>query len=776
MAECTLQSHPRLLVNESELTLLKNNADNDETAQWMYQHLKAKADGYLNIPPASYSLKEVYRLSDETVDGIQRIGCLALMYRMTEDESYAARAYEEMDAICSYPDWNTQHFLDTALILESVAIGYDWLYDWMNDEQRLYIRTAILEKGLNTAQKVYSGELTSPSNTVFWLNSSGNWNSSCNEAVILASLSIAEDFPQYPQTVSMGLKSLSHSLHAFEPDGGWVEGLSYWNTMMTDYAMLFAGLESSLNTDFGYSKIPCLKSSVRFGMDMTGSGGVFNFSDCDNAQTVSSPALMWFGNKYCEPVLCTYQKNTIQKRQSCSVYDFIWYTGAEAAQNTRLDSFYRNIHTVSMRSSSDSDGIFVGIHSGSNAMSHTHLDTGTFVFDALGERWFGDFGRDRSSYTGSDRASLYKLRAEGHNTLVIHSDTVSSDTDSDGLRCVAVDDFEGNILNYPVNTFGDASCRLTQSNGNQFVRLMCNESSGAAKAFFQKEFKNFAGGALNCDVSISFDVCIQNAYSDISPITVRDSEGTELTSVLWLAKNNRIKVMNGAEKVDVGGYEPGRWYGFTLKFKAGSNTVDVYCNNNLIANNFSLTKELSDIAMVRFPIFAKLVTMDIDNLKIYADISEEQLIRAKRNLADQSEYSDCRVTSYISEKDYAEAVTDMTDAYSGYADSVTRKIALYDGRSAVRITDEIKLKQSADIYWFAHTDARIQIEPDGKTAYLSKNGKSIRVDILSADGVFTQMPAASMFIDGQAADGYTKLAIVMEDVSSADFTVDIRPV
>jgi hypothetical protein len=82
------------------------------------------------------------------------------------------------------------------------------------------------------------------------------------------------------------------------------------------------------------------------------------------------------------------------------------------------------VEVVTMRSSwQDEGGIFVGLKAGDNRAAHAHLDLGTFVLDALGERWALDLGPDDYNLTGyfeAFRWDYYRVRAEGHNTLVIN--------------------------------------------------------------------------------------------------------------------------------------------------------------------------------------------------------------------------------------------------------------------------------------------------------------------------------------------------------------------
>ena len=50
---------------------------------------------------------------------------------MTDDEKYAERCIEEIKAVCNFKDWNPNHFLDTAEMMNGLAFAYDWLYDYM---------------------------------------------------------------------------------------------------------------------------------------------------------------------------------------------------------------------------------------------------------------------------------------------------------------------------------------------------------------------------------------------------------------------------------------------------------------------------------------------------------------------------------------------------------------------------------------------------------------------------------------------------------------------
>ena len=64
--------------------------------------------------------------------------------------------------------------------------------------------------------------------------------------------------------------------------------------------------------------------------------------------------------------------------------------------------------------------------------THDRIDEGSFVFDALGHRWFWDLGEgnysDAGYFDNTQRWWIYCCRAEGHNTLVLNPQ-INTNTD-----------------------------------------------------------------------------------------------------------------------------------------------------------------------------------------------------------------------------------------------------------------------------------------------------------------------------------------------------------
>jgi hypothetical protein len=80
----------------------------------------------------------------------------------------------------------------------------------------------------------------------------------------------------------------------------------------------------------------------------------------------------------------------------------------------------------------DKNDIFVGFKAGSPYVNHGHMDVGSFIIDAKGERWASDFGsQDYNSLESagvdlwnrsqnSERWTVFRYNNRAHNTLTVN--------------------------------------------------------------------------------------------------------------------------------------------------------------------------------------------------------------------------------------------------------------------------------------------------------------------------------------------------------------------
>lgn len=414
------KTHPRLLVVPEDFTRVKKLLRENDLARRWYGKLQREAREILGQPPVRYRTQGSGGLLEVSRTVLRRVYLLALLQRLEGGSRYAHRLWLEVDAAAHFPDWNPGHFLDTAEMTHALAIAYDWLYDSWSPEQRRILAGAIIDKGLKPALNAYrhDGEIG------WWVDSPFNWNQVCNGGIGLGALAVFEEAPESAGEALRGaLQSLPRALAKFAPDGGCYEGPLYWG-YATYYTTLFiAALETALDRDFGLAGAPGYGATGFFPIYVTGPGGrTFNYGDGDDLMYWTSQ-MFWLARKFRQPVFAGYARSITRVHP----LDLLWFKAQGPSPREAglpLDRRFRGVEVAACRSSwHDPEGVFVGFKAGDNRTPHSHLDLGSFVLDARGVRWVLDLGGDDYAlpgYFGKKRWDYYRVRAEGHNTLVLN--------------------------------------------------------------------------------------------------------------------------------------------------------------------------------------------------------------------------------------------------------------------------------------------------------------------------------------------------------------------
>jgi hypothetical protein len=418
------QAHPRLLATTNDLAQLKATIAADPLLQSWHTRLRAQAQEMLSQAPSRYEIPDGLRLLATSRRVVHRIYTLALLQRLDGDQQYVERAWQELAAAAQFPDWNPRHFLDTAEMTHAFAIGYDWFYDAWTPEQRATLQQAIVEKGFQPALKLYRAQSG-------WTRARHNWNQVCNGGIGMGALALADVEPQLAgEVLHDAAESIQLAMAEFAPDGAWKEGPGYWNYATSYNVVFLAGLRSALGTDFGLSQIGAFKDTGLFPIYVTGPlGRTFNYADGGD-HAIFAPQMFWLARTFRQPVCAWYERQT----PSPAPLDLLWYDDAGTSPKAAgwpVDKYFRGAEVALLRSGWDNPkALFVGFKAGDNKANHSHLDLGTFVFDAAGVRWAMDLGADDYNLPGyfnslpgvaaGRRWNYYRLRAEGHNTLVIN--------------------------------------------------------------------------------------------------------------------------------------------------------------------------------------------------------------------------------------------------------------------------------------------------------------------------------------------------------------------
>lgn len=415
------EQHPRLISAE-RIAKIKQVIQQDDIARQIWISNLDFAEELMDQQPVIYDKPDGRRLLRVSREALDRIRALSLCYLVLEDKRFAERAWQELEAVTAFGDWNPSHFLDCAEMTHAVALGYDWLYGYWNASQRKILEDAIVQKGLNPALEVYGRETG-------WHTGNINWNQVCNGGISIGALAIAETVPDLvSEILSTAVESILLPMEAYEPDGGGYEGPTYWDYGSRYNVFFLDALDHGLGTDFGLSTMEGFRRSGDFQIHLSANDLLcFNFSDSD-IKAMSTAQHFWMGKKYDIPRYSGFRYMALKRGVEANVLDLLWFDDRykDFDLNTMpLDKHFRVAEIITMRDSwDDGKGFAVALKGGSSTRVHSHMDLGSFILECDGVRWFTDFGKDSQTYqrhiNKAGRWDFYRTRAEGHNTLVIN--------------------------------------------------------------------------------------------------------------------------------------------------------------------------------------------------------------------------------------------------------------------------------------------------------------------------------------------------------------------
>jgi hypothetical protein len=431
-------AHPRLFVKRAD-AFAKIRAAIDQKPEWkmIRDWIVRDADEVLKKEPARRVQQGMRMQGQHEVE--KRVGLLAAAYRLTEKPVYAERAKAELLAAAAFADWNPSHFLDTAEMTLGVALGYDWLYDALDEATRKTLCEALREKGLKQAlAKKY-----------FWTKGNNNWSQVCWAGMVAGALAIRDQEPELAlEIIHQAVTSVPYSIKPYEPNGSYPEGPGYWTYGTTYYVYLMELLRKALDTDFGLYDLPGFAKTGDYINIVTGpSGRFYNYADGGDGRG-HQLALWWLALRAGRPDWL--RKEVADVRESLRLNDpgktglrsvsfpvllLFWFQETEADAKIAMPLNWASeghVPIIVMRSSwEDPNAAFLATKGGPAVQNHGHMDSGSFVYESDGVRWAVDLGSQSyytieklgmslwSSAQNSDRWKIFRLSSASHNVVTI---------------------------------------------------------------------------------------------------------------------------------------------------------------------------------------------------------------------------------------------------------------------------------------------------------------------------------------------------------------------
>jgi hypothetical protein len=281
-----LTGHPRLFFLSTDEAVLKAGLNSTPALNSVHNLIIAECGKILSLPVQQRVLTGL-RLLSVSREAIRRISFLCYAWRMTGDVRYAVRAETEMLAMAAFSDWNPSHFLDVGEMTLAMAIGYDWLYNYLGSTSRTSIATAIKVKGIEETTGIKANQ--------WWMTGDNNWNQVCNAGISAGVAAVYDENPAYYQPlIDRAVTSVKIPMGVYKYNGAYPEGMGYWDYGTTFNILFIDLLQRMWGTDRDLMSMEGFLSTVNFVTHMQGtgtkqmSGGTlksvnpqpFNFADC----------------------------------------------------------------------------------------------------------------------------------------------------------------------------------------------------------------------------------------------------------------------------------------------------------------------------------------------------------------------------------------------------------------------------------------------------------------------------------------------------------------
>ncbi len=237
-------------------------------------------------------LSEEHPNGSTTFMGIA-IANIALAFVLTRKERYLTEAKRWIFKVVNYEHWGNAHLVDVDLsaawILFGLSIGYDWLKDELNHEERLLIKEKLILQGSRMYEFKMETEGSGWSTDYFqnhnWINMTG---------LATAGYALENEYKMASEWIKISKENFATVYGMLPTDGSDYEGVVYWRygaMWLFVYAHL---LKEREQIDY-FHKTEFLKETFFYRLYQAAPNleEIVNFGDCHDRRSGHSTAIYY---------------------------------------------------------------------------------------------------------------------------------------------------------------------------------------------------------------------------------------------------------------------------------------------------------------------------------------------------------------------------------------------------------------------------------------------------------------------------------------------------
>ena len=429
-------NHPRMLFDDEKKKWVESRINSDRF-KWVLDHIIGEAKKEREDNPIESIVFDIDQFPEENWLPTLRSwswgkihvwrACVhynSLAYSLHGDMEAGAYTKELLLKISKFPYWlhpwmikrGRNIYYPLGELGMDLALGYDLIYDLLDENERKIIRSALMKNIVLGCHKGYVEDDLVTSNTSNWVAHITGGSLLCQTAMYGDGPDVAQLEPYFTGALLKGHELI---LNTVDRDGAYGEGYGYYAFTMFSWSQSMPVLDYVFNID--------MSDRINHSYDETIWAGnikkkyAYYFGDSNgNLQQPNNWA--WLLPKHEDPLLGWYYNHMRGKENSMRnrALNEVLYETEDVPQKAPYDEnpvrFFRDVGTTVFKSGWEEDDFIFVMRTGP-FVNHQHLDQGSFWLSDRGSLFVEE--RHGSSYYTCPLYQSHYIQPISHSTILI---------------------------------------------------------------------------------------------------------------------------------------------------------------------------------------------------------------------------------------------------------------------------------------------------------------------------------------------------------------------
>lgn len=437
MTTMALRPHPRLYAGSEQIDRLRRPPPSPLLRQTR-RTLLDTVDEYVASPVFEWKINthNAHLLRARTMQ--TRVLTLLVAWRMTDDDRYRQAAVDHILEMGAWEYWSwitwRQNNADPLAIFDlsygensaTLAIAWDWLVDTLTIDQR----RAFLDIARTRSLRPFLAH-TGRKDAAHWYGRrDSNWNTVCAGGAGMLALAMHEELAEARQALPRVERSFIPYMEELKAtDGGWTEGLGYWNYGMRYAFMYLLSHEQATGKRHPLLRQKATKQTLAFPLDLAPHGISCGFGDANSWKPMPFhyAAAMQLGCDDLIPRLdAMLEKRGVRDSGWPDVAELLLFhprkTTRAAKPQKPARKLYRGMDWGVLADRLPNSRIYAAIRGGTTEVPHGHRDLLSF-WGVVGDEALIEnlgIGAYLDTTFGPRRYELFEAMPASKNTLLIN--------------------------------------------------------------------------------------------------------------------------------------------------------------------------------------------------------------------------------------------------------------------------------------------------------------------------------------------------------------------